>query len=184
MEITLYSNYYSSEREQATREFIFDSRADDNPDWETADDISDEEVWEEMDFENSINWDDFQRELEKFFEGQTLIVSGTVGRWDGTFDAGKVIGYNELYKCWSDCDYVEFTDRDGHFHINASHHDGNVHFEVKVLTDKGVERYSNWEYDWRTNAPTEREIHEKLFEDSHYTHIPHFAKKVYGCKTR
>ncbi len=34
MEITLYSNYYSSEREQATREFIFDSRADDNPDWE------------------------------------------------------------------------------------------------------------------------------------------------------
>ncbi len=80
MEITLYSNYYSSEREQATREFIFDSRADDNPDWETADDISDEEVWEEMDFENSIYWDDFQKELEKFFEGQTLIVSGTVER--------------------------------------------------------------------------------------------------------
>lgn len=181
----LFSNYYDSDRENYIREWLMESRGEDNPDWETLDDIPDEEVWEEMDFNSEIDWEDTQRELRNFFEGKTIIVVGKVGRWNGTFDAGKVISYNELYKCWNNCDYVEIYDEDGHMHISSSHHDGTNHFEVKVLTEKGVEVFDNWEYDCgKLKHLSEQEIHEKLFGNSRYSHIPHFAREVYGCKTR
>lgn len=182
MKNIIFSNYYDSDREKATREFLLEERGEDNG-WESIDDIPDSEVWEEMNFSEEIEWEDAKSELKNFFEDKEILVIGTVGRWNGTYSAGKVISYNELHKCWSDCDYVEIYDEDGHMHINASHHDGNNHFEVKILTEKGRDYYSRWNENWN-DSRSEQEIHTKLAENSKYTHIPHFAREVYGCKTR
>lgn len=183
MKNIIFSNYYDSDREKATREFLLEDRGEDN-DWKTIDDIPDSEVWDEMNFSEEIEWEDITSELENFFEDKEILVIGTVGRWNGTYSAGKVISYDELHKCWSDCDYVEIYDEDGHMHINASHHDGNNHFEVKILTEKGESMWDKYEYDYVWRDLSEREAHKKLWKNSRYTHIPHFAKKVYGCKTR
>lgn len=182
MKNIIFSNYYDSDREKATREFLLEEYGKDNG-WETIDDIPDSEVFEEMNFIESEEWENVKSELENFFEDEEILVIGTVGRWNGTYSAGKVISYDELHKCWSDCYYVEIYDEDGHMHINASHHDGNNHFEVKILTEKGRDYYSRWNENWN-DSRSEQEIHTKLAESSRYTHIPHFAREVYGCKTR
>lgn len=182
MKNVIFSNYYSEEREKYIREWLMESRGDDN-DWETIDDIPDNEVWDEMSFNEQIDWEEVTSELKRFFDDEEILVIGSVGRWDGTYAAGKVISYNELWKCWNDCDYVEIYDEDGHFYINASHHDGNNHFEVKLLTEEGRDYYSRWNENWN-DSRSEQEIHTKLAESSCYTHVPHFAREVYGCKTR
>lgn len=182
MKNIIFSNYYDSDREKATREFLLEDRGEDNG-WETIDDIPDSEVLEEMNFSEEIEWGNTKADLKNFFEDEEILVIGTVGRWNGTYSAGKIISYDELHKCWSDCDYLEIYDEDGHMHINASHHDGNNHFEVKILTKRGRDYYSRWNENWN-DSRSEQEIHTKLAESSRYTHIPHFAREVYGCKTR
>lgn len=182
MKNIIFSNYYDSEKEKAIREFLLEDRGEDNG-WETIDDIPNSEVWEEMSFNEQIEWEDVKSELENFFDDEEILVIGSVGRWDGTYSAGKVISYDQLWKCWDGCDSMEIYDEDGHMYINASHHDGNNHFEVKLLTEEGIKYYSRWNENWN-DSRSEREIHKRLAESSCYTHIPHFAREVYGCKTR
>ena len=176
----IFSNWNFDEWENYAREFILENRADNGDD---NTEISDCELWDEIAFLQEIQWDDERAMMQNFFEGKTLIVCGTFGSWRGALPAGKVITYDELWKCWKDCDYIELYDEGGHFYIRAAHHDGTNHYEVKLLTEKGVEYYDNWENSY-TDRRSEQEIHEVLFGNSHYTHIPHYAREVFGCKTR
>ena len=183
-DITIFSNYYDSEREKYTREFLFeDSERANDEGWESPDDIPDSVVWEEMNFEDEINWQDTSAELDNFFEGKTLLITGDCGLWYGTREAGTVGTVKDLRKCWEDCGYIHIFDLNGHFHITCSHHDGTNHFEVKILTERGINRYNNWNSNWNDKT-TEQEVHGILYNNSCYSVIPHFAKKVYGCKTR
>ena len=186
MKNIIFSNYYDSDREKAAREFLLEDRGEDNG-WETIDDIPDSEVWEEMNFSEEIEWEDVKSELKGFFEGKTILVTGTCGTWRGNLAAGAVIKYNELYKCWNNCDYLEIYDEGGRMYINASHHDGTNHFEVLILTEKGEEAWERYS-DYYSNSKWDNlgvpAVHEKLAANRRYTHIPHFAREVYGCKTR
>lgn len=178
----IFNNYYDATFEQDVRNDLFEQYASDEG-WNNVDSIPDTRVWEEMNFLNDIYFDDAMEEIKAFFENKMLLVCGNVGRWNGNFSAGKVIDVDELYKCWNDCDYISIYDDNGHLFIESVHHDGTNYYEVKILTDKGYDRYTRWYDDWNTPL-SEEEIHEKLWNDAHYTHIPHFAKMVYGCKTR
>ena len=151
----------------------------------TAEEVPESEIWGEVAFMEQINFEDEEAMMKDFFDGKMLLVCGSVGRWNGNFSAGKVIEYSELWKCWADCDYISIYDENGHFFIKASHHDGTNVFEVKVLTEKGAELFERWDYSWDIwENLSEREVHEKLWGNSKYTHIPHYAREVYGCKTR
>ena len=60
---------------------------------------------------------------------------------------------------------------------------------VKVLTEKGAELYSDWDYGWSGSrwdqlGLSEQEVHERLWKNAKYSHIPHYAREVFGCKTR
>lgn len=156
-----------------------------NGNYSEAADIPESEIYEEINFLMEIYWDDERHMMENYFDGKTLLVCGSVGRWNGKFAAGKIITYDELWKCWADCDYISIYDKGGHFYIEASHHDGTNHFEVKILTEKGAEIYERWEnYSSRWENLNEREVHERLWKNAKYTHIPHYAREVFGCKTR
>ena len=177
---TIYDNYDFEMWEECARESILDRRADDGDD---NTEISDGELWDEVSFLQEIYWDDERAMMQDFFDGKTLLVCGSLGLWDGRFAAGKVISYQDLWKCWEDCDYIQIYDEGGHFYITGIHHDGRNCFEVKLLTEKGVEYYDRWENNWNDNR-SEQEIHEALWKNSKYTHIPHYAREVFGCKTR
>lgn len=178
MENIIFNNYYDGKREEYAREFLFETYGEENR-WNSAEDVPENQVWDEMNFNEEVEFDDAMSELKHFFEDKMLVVTGTLGTWRGTFDGGKVMDISNISDCWSSCDYIKIYDEGGHLHIECSHHDGTNHFEVKVLTDKGVEYYNNHYYD-----RTDREMCTTLFGSSKYSHIPHFAREVYGCKTR
>ena len=57
----------------------------------------------------------------------------------------------------------------------CTHHDGTNFFEIKELTPRGVT--------FKTNSGktlTDRELHHKLFTDSHYSREVTMFKEIYG----
>ena len=55
--ITLYDSYYSTEKEEEIREFLFDVYGDEKG-WKSPEDISDERVFEEMHVQDDFTWQD------------------------------------------------------------------------------------------------------------------------------
>ena len=84
--------------------------------------------------------------------GNPVIVSGTVGRWDGTRSGLTV------YKCFedaldtspsrfggdnvfADCEIQKVWDENGSLFVHGAHHAGGVTGEMRQLTDFGIEAY-------------------------------------------
>lgn len=123
-------------------------------------------------------------QLKEFFVGKTVGFFGEVGLWHGTYKAGKIGDFENLYyKAIGDCDYIKIYDENGHLYLTCSHHDGTNCFEIKVVTDKGKDYLENWEYDYYINDKrTEKYIHNQIYK--RYSKLPRFAEEVYGCKAR
>ena len=135
-----------------------------------------------------MNQDDWNLEKERmeevFNSGNKFLAVGTCARWNGNFAGGFVFAsFNELMSYLRDCDYFKFWDENGHFYVNATHHDGTHSLEIKQVTDRGRNYYENWEYKWE-DFRTEQEIHKKIFADSHYSKLINFANIFYGCPKR
>lgn len=164
MKCVLYSNYYSDEAFDSAKEFLEEEN-------EEGKEISDDDVFQEMSFEDEVNWDDFKYEFEKLLAKNYWLVRGTLGLWNGPAAAGKIVSsLSELSEAWRDCDYIEFTDEDGHLYLTCSHHDGTNHFEIKKLTNMGVEYMDNHRYD------TDREVHDKIMRSNFYSALPKAAQ--------
>lgn len=176
----IYDNYNADDYREGAIENLME-----NCGYNSIEDIPEAEIWDEIAEMQSYYFDDEEERMRDFFRWKKLLVCGSVGRWNGDFAAGKVIDYDDLWKCWADCDYISIYDEGGHFYIKASHHDGTNLFEVKVLTEKGAELFERWDYDWNIwENLNEREVHERLWKNAKYSHIPHYARDVFGCKTR
>lgn len=168
----LYSNYNLDVDE--ARQFLFDMYAGEN-NWESVDDVPDEDAWEQAHHEDEVNWEEFCDELSHFLYGRRWLVMGEVGLWTGKHKAGKIVySIGELADAWEDCDYIEFSDNGGHLYLKCSHHDGTNSFEIKELNQNGRE-YADEHWD-----ECDFVVHSFLFERDEYTSIPCYAKKVYG----
>lgn len=174
----IYSNFYGEMyTEDDARECIYDNDFDEQ--YETKEDIPDNDIWKELAFMEEIGWEDESCMLRDFFDGAEWILQGTFGLWWGrprggfTFDS-----FEEMTNAWNKCDYIRLYDENGHFYIDAAHHDGTNYYEVKRLTDKGIEYLSNHAYD------CEEEVHDILFSSNFYSALPHYANNVFGCKER
>lgn len=155
----------------ATRKFLFEEYGEDE-DWESPEDVPDDEVWNHIQDEEQHWWDDVQDELSRLIDGKKFILKGSCGRWNGPRAAGAIIeSFKDLSPAWTDCDYINLTDNNGHFHIKCSHHDGDNNFELRELTKTGREYLER-----HGDTMDDRELHTKLFEDSHYSKLPQFAK--------
>ena len=177
----IYSNCPSVEAENSAREYLFENLAAEKG-WRTLEDIPDQAVWDELNFEDEFNFSDAERELKEFFDGKYAILQGSCGRWNGNFAAGTVeYDFSKwFYRIIGQGDYVDIYDIDGHMYIDVYHHDGKNSFEIKLLTDRGISRLEHWEENW--DAPeSEKEIHGKLFSIAGYSVLPKFAHKVYGA---
>lgn len=145
------------------------------------DEITDNNIWEERNSCDGNDWIKAKRKLKEFFlNGNKWMIFGEIARWNGVFKAGMVFDTFDdfFYKATSDCDYWKFYDENGHLYLTCSHHDGTCHYEIKEVTDKGIQYLENWEYG--NDDRTEEYVHTQIF--NRYSRLPRFAEKIYGCK--
>lgn len=173
-EITIYDNYYSLEREKEIREYLFDEYAEENG-WQSPEDISDDRMFDEMYFQNQMEWDCFEADIKPMFEKDTYLLTGYFGGWRGSREGGTFIrSFNDLLSCIEHLDYIRIYDKNGHLYIHGSHHDGNDDYELKMLTDKGYEYAESKSFD------RDEWLHKAIKNCNFYSTLPYFARKVYG----
>ena len=175
---TIYNNY--SLWETYPDEEVKDMLSD----YYEEDEITEERIWNYRYAQDSVDWESVEYELKQFFlnNGNKWMIFGSVGRWDGVYKAGTLFDTFEdfFYKATEDCDYIHFYDENGHLYLTCSHHDGTCHYEIKEVTDKGIEYLENWEYGSWDDKRTEQYIHTQIF--NRYSRLPRFAERVYGAK--
>ncbi len=137
-------------------------------------------IWDEIYLQDSLNWNDEKETLIDFFEGSTWILQGYSGRWNGRYRGGYIFtDFMEMfYKATKDCDYIHIYDENGHLFLQCSHHDGTNLYEIKKVTEKGESYIERWEDNWNDRR-TEEQVHDAVME--RYSTLPHFAHIVYGC---
>ena len=176
VERVIYDNYNLDEMYDDCKQYLIDEGIYDDP--------CDDAVWQEIWATDSFYWEEEESRLKEVFDNGDFIAVGTCGRWDGNFAGGFIFdSFNELMKRFRDCDYLRFWDENGHFFVRGSHHDGTHSIEIKEITEKGKRYYDNWNYNFN-NERTEREVHKRMFNDSHYTRLINFAHRFYGCPKR
>lgn len=184
MKKVIYSNYFWENDENGkdaydyAREYLFEDFAECEG-WETEADIPDEKVTAIVYTDDELKFDDFKYEFGKFLRDSAngFLLCGTCGCWNGTYAGGCYVNsFNDLYKFWDGCRDIKVYDENGHLYVQATHHDGNNFAELKELTPKGAKYKENHCWD------SDRDVHEKLFNNSAYTRLPRYAHKVWGCK--
>ena len=172
----IYNNYDLSENypDDGVIEQLVENGTD-------KEEITDEDIWNQRYHYDVLDWKVAKNELKEFFlKGNKWMIFGELARWNGIFKAGMVFDTfeNFFYNATSDCDYWKFYDENGHLYLTCSHHDGTCHYEIKELTDKGIQYLENWEYG--NDDRTEEYVHTQIFNK--YSRLPRFAEKVWGCK--
>ena len=109
-EIVLYTNDDTDTAFELTKEYLFENYSD-KYGWGTPNDVPHSLIYDEIAEQNSIGWYDFTHELKKIINNGYYLMTGKVGRWNGTFDGGKFItDANELLSSIEYLDVVTFTD--------------------------------------------------------------------------
>lgn len=142
---------------------------------------SENEIMDEINFFQNLNWNDERERLEDFFNtGCLWILQGISERWTGCHQAGTVFSNfaKMLQQATKDCDYMKIYDQNGHFFIETTHHDGTNFYEVKKITEQGEKYFQNWEDNYNDKR-SEEYVHTQLM--NRYSVLPRFAQAVYGC---
>jgi hypothetical protein len=158
--MTLYSNYWSQENEDAVRADLMEENH--------GEPVTDEEVINVMAVNDEDDWTFFSEDLESFMEENApFIVTGYFGTWRGALSGGKI--------CYTfkDCVYLEFRDDKGHFNMRGSHHDGTNIMEMRKLTIQGCAL---------AEKEKSEENYDKVFSCNLFSTLPHFARTVYGSE--
>ena len=157
-----------------TKAEIFEEYAEEEG-WGTMDDIPDSVVYHEMDEIQHTEWDNFVYEMERLFDQDYHLLTGTCGRWNGPAEGGKFVrSFDELLDAIRHLDYMKFYDENGHLYISGYHHDGSDHYEVKRLTKKG------YEYADRNYFAHDRQLHTTIMRNNFYSALPRIAERIYG----
>ena len=133
---------------------------------------------------NDGYWEDEHELLKIFFDGsEQYLIRGYVGRWNGSYEAGRVFDdFDEMFcQAVRDCEYWKIWDENGHLYLKCSHHDGTNSFEIKRLTRKGAAFLEKWENDFG-DMRTMKEVHNIIWNSNFLSGLPHYAHNVYGCK--
>ena len=143
----------------------------------TEEEIYASDIQERRNWEMESWWDIEQENITNFFKGKTIMISGSIGRWDGTRQGFNIGEFWHLFcEYTKDCGYWKLYDENGHFYITCSHHDGTNCYEVREITEKGEKYLDRCDCDWRN--PNFNQLMNK------YSRLPRFMEKVFGCKAR
>lgn len=173
-EIILYENYEMASYEACEQEMI-EQYYYENPNAEKGYKPKDYEVYGELEFMDQMYWNCFKEELLNFMGNDMFVMNGYIERWNGSFPGGTVFDdFDELSCAWNRCDYIKFYERNGHLHLECSHHDGTHHFEIRKLNENGRRYYEN--HADEIGCPW---LYEKLMTPR-YSKLPRFWKTICG----
>lgn len=157
----LFSN--EQEKELGTQEEILEmykESADWDLDHDNGEQPNERDVFEWAERVIQDYCDDFFEELPDM----VCILHGTAGTWRGPREGGKIDKlYNLLVEAQEDYNTFELDEKEGIIKVTAIHHDGTNHWEVKALTQKGIDYWQNHSYD------DPRELHNHILNTKGYT---------------
>lgn len=138
--------------------------------------ISDDEINEEINDWQSMDYDDqYRYNLNKELDGKIIAIAD-IGLWNGRRSGYKIMGYNlnNILDSFS-CDYIKvYADR-YNVHSEASHHDGTHYVTFRMikpnLSDEQVENFLDKLYN---GTHTSRDI------TRYTTTLVKEVNKVYG----
>lgn len=136
--------------------------------------------------------------------GNTILVSGCVGRWDGTstgftpyksFEEAIDTSPSRLGgdNVFADCEIQKVWDENGHLYIHGAHHDGEVTVELRQLTGAGMEALEAIEEAWSDEPFT---VRDKTYDGSERSFVealhdlwnspdlaptPRYMEQCFGC---
>lgn len=122
--------------------------------WAEMNDIEhgdeDSNVFHEWVYETlAVYWEDMLANLECDDNNNVdCVVTGVVGRWNGTFDIEPKhfsTLKDAIMACVENCDYIIITEEDGTINVTSIHHDASNSFTIHKLNEKGYEAYQNYE---------------------------------------
>ena len=163
-----YSKY--NEAKQAVYESFRDSQ-----EWTSINDVPADMVWAEISVQNSADWEYFTAALKREIVRHYFLVTGTCGRWNGPHAGGYFIaGCIDFFSFIRHLDTLKIYERNGHLYIEGYHHDGHDRYELKRLTDKGVEYASSRHF------AHDKALHEKIMNNNFFSALPRLFDVIFG----
>lgn len=98
--------------------------------------------WVENEIANEV--DDFFTNLKYSDYQQPCVITGSIGRWNGTFEVEQTRCESlsdAISKCWGGCNDIIVKKRNSVINVEALHHDGRNCFEIRLLSGLGEERW-------------------------------------------
>lgn len=139
---------------------------------EVREDFSDDEIFNHQMEMKDFDYEAEMRALAAFFNGEKsdmsdfvnpyggnhILVSGSVGRWNGTstgiavykdFDAATDCSPSRFGQgnVFADCEIQKVWDENGTLYLAGAHHDGRVSVEMRQLTDEGERLWGQLDYE-------------------------------------
>lgn len=154
------------------------AREDLNELYGTDYDATENDVFDHAATLESFDWDDAKRVVDELLT-DNVVVTGTVGRWNGIYDGGRVYSFRDVKRgtLWDkilsdigeDCVYFKISLSGGVIHVKCSHHDGTNYFELRNLTEAGYRAYDDWNYNARFANLSDREFFTRLVRSRTWT---------------
>lgn len=139
---------------------------------EVREDFTDDEIFNHQMEMKAFDYEEEMRALAAFFNGEKsdksdfvnpyggnhILVSGSVGRWNGTstgiavykdFDAATDCSPSRFGQgnVFADCEIQKVWDENGTLYLAGAHHDGRVSVEMRQLTDAGERLWGQLDYE-------------------------------------
>lgn len=138
------------------------------------------------------------------YDGNHILVSGSVGRWNGTstgiavykdFDAATDCSPSRFGQgnVFADCEIQKVWDENGTLYLAGAHHDGRVSVEMRQLTDEGERLWGQLDYEdyLPLDGLTAMGKHYELGDENRFVHdlynspelcaAPRYVEQSFGC---
>ena len=138
------------------------------------------------------------------YGGNHILVSGSVGRWNGTstgiavykdFDAATDCSPSRFGQgnVFADCEIQKVWDENGTLYLAGAHHDGRVSVEMRQLTDEGERLWGQLDYEdyLPLEGLTAMGKHYELGDEKQFIHdlynspelcaAPRYMEQSFGC---
>lgn len=148
--------------------------------YESEDEITDEDIYEEFNVYNNITFDEVIDELlrhdREVRDSGEFLVLADCGRWNGRYKGGKIMSLLSALNQILDFNLYQYGVKieilNNCLHIEGTHHDNTDSFMFYQLTPKGQQYYENQGY----GADHSREVHEHLMNTKGYVRKPFYGK--------
>lgn len=209
-------SYYGDEGEEMAIDDLMER--DGLTEDEVREDFTDDEIFNHQMEMKDFDYEEEMRALAAFFNGEKsdmsdfvnpyggnhILVSGSVGRWNGTstgiavykdFDAATDCSPSRFGQgnVFADCEIQKVWDENGTLYLAGAHHDGRVSVEMRQLTDEGERLWGQLDYEdcLPLDGLTAMGKHYELGDENRFVHdlynspelcaTPRYVEQSFGC---